>query len=304
MSTLIAAALAFPVVAALIVALAGRREAAGSDRLSAAALGMLVALPLLALLPGWPVLPATAGPAGSTAPAFISAVVLGGILIGSGRLFLAWIRLRGWIRRSRPLGHRTTPEGRRIGIRMLSTLASPCAVGVCRPLILVPAGWSGLSRARQEMALAHEIAHHRRRDPWWRLVGAVACCLYWFNPLVCWLARRHAFQAELACDAAVLATGTRPEPYAHLLCDLAHGPATPLAAAMSGSTLGRRVEHLQRPRCRLPRPLLGLALLMIGAAGLACGLGRPMSPADPAEVQIRLSADPFPGNPVPWGLHE
>lgn len=292
-------ALAFSIVAALAVALAGRREATGSDRLSAAALMMLLGLPLLGLLPGWTILPSSESAGAGRATTLLGWSLPLGTALGLLRLLRASRLLSGWIRNSRPLGHRFTADGRRIQIRELPDLPSPCAAGVRRPVILVPPGWSSLPRDRRDMVLAHETAHHQRRDPLWRLLAALACALHWFNPLVWWLARRHALQAELACDAAVLAAGTPPDRYAHLLCDLARVRPTPLVAAMSGSMLGKRVDRLQSPTRHLSRFSLGLSLLLLFAAGFACGLSRPSNPVPANEIHLRLSANPFPANPQP-----
>lgn len=296
MTTLLPAAFLFSLVAALTVGLAGRREAAGSDRLSAAALLILLGLPLLVLLPGWSILPASAPRGGGPASSVVAGVLAAGTVAGLLRLAVAAQRLRRWIRASRPVGERLLPDGRRVEIRELPALASPCAAGVRRPVVLVPRGWRSLPRARRDMVLAHEIAHHRRRDPLWRMLAALACAFHWFNPLVWWLARRHAYQSELACDAAVLAGGARPDRYAHLLCDLAQARSIPLAAAMAGSTLRRRVVHLQQPARHLSRTTLAGLGLLLAVAGLACGLSRPTSPVPPAEVHLRLTADPFPGS--------
>ncbi|MCH7226356.1 M56 family metallopeptidase [Haloferula sp. A504] len=297
MSTVLPAAFAFSVVATFAVLLVGRRDAFGTDRLSAAALLLLVALPFLSLLPGWTVLPASEQ-ARPGAPAFFVAWLLpAGMTVGLVRLLCATRRLRHLIGKSRPVDQCLTPKGRRIEIRMLDEITSPCAAGVIRPVVLVPPHWSALQPAHRKMVLAHEIAHHHRRDPLWRLLGVLACALHWFNPLVWWLARHHAYQAELACDAAVLATGARPDRYAHLLCDLAQTRATPLVAAMAGSTLGRRMERLHQPRPRLTRAWLIAHLLLLVITGLAFGLSRPARPpVSSSEVHLRLTAEPFPGN--------
>ena len=48
------------------------------------------------------------------------------------------------------------------------------------------------------------LVEHRRGDPLWKLLGAAALCLHWFNPLV-WLSFGLACQdMERSCDEAVL----------------------------------------------------------------------------------------------------
>ncbi len=297
MTALVPASLCFSALAVVIVVLAGRRHALGSDRLSSLSLLILLTLPLLLLLPGWNVLPSGSGPT-SDRPLSLAVWLLPlGTGIGLARLCMASIRLRRWTRGSRLIGRCRGSNGRVIEVREFRELSGPCAAGVFRPMILVPAGWMRLPRSHREMVLAHETAHHDRRDPLWRLLGAIVCTLHWFNPAAWWLARRHAFQSEIACDAAVLSTGAAPGGYAHLLCDLAQVRQTPLVAAMAGSTLGKRVEHLQRPGRRLSPLSLCLLLASLLAGGVACGLSRTHDPLPFPEVQLRLSADPFPGNP-------
>ena len=99
------AALAFSLVAALAVALAGRRHVADSDRLSALALLILLALPLLARLPGWTVLPAAENPGVAGEANFLAWLLPLGTTIALLRLLRASRVLRRWIRTSSPLGH-------------------------------------------------------------------------------------------------------------------------------------------------------------------------------------------------------
>lgn len=288
----------FSLIAALAVGLGGRRHASGGDRLSGAALLILLALPLLAALPGWPLLPADAAP-GISAPQGLAWLPPAGGALVFARLVLADRRLRHWIRSARPVGHCAAADGRFIPLLALPGLGSPCAAGVCRPVILVPDDWCERPRSQRDPILLHELAHHRRRDPLWRWIGSLACALHWFNPLVWWLARRHALQAETACDAAVLAGGVAPECYANLLCDLAAPRPSPLAAAITGPSLAHRVGCLARPARPLSRPALILLMIVLAATGLVCGLVRPASgsaaePLPDREIRLRLGADPFP----------
>lgn len=296
MITPLVSILAFSFIAALAVAWTGRRGAAGSDLLSGLALVILLALPSLALLPGWAVLPGGSSGGSIAGPSIFAWLLPAGMLIGLIRLIRSSLQMRRWVHTSTLLASCLTPGGRRVEIRCLPDGPGPCAVGIRRPVILVPPQWTSLPPGDRRMVLAHEIAHHERRDPLWRWLGALACAVHWFNPFVWWLARRHVFHAELACDAAVLATGAPPSRYAHLLCDLAQGRTTPLAVTMNGSTLGKRVGSLQRPAVRLSRTTLTISIAGLLTAGLACGLSRPVHSVPASEIHLRLSADPFPGD--------
>ena len=51
--------------------------------------------------------------------------------------------------------------------------------------------------------LAHESAHLKRKDHWWKVLGYLLLCVYWFHPL-CWIAYSlFCKDIELACDEKV-----------------------------------------------------------------------------------------------------
>lgn len=82
-----------------------------------------------------------------------------------------------------------------------SGLETAFAMGILRPRIYLPAG---LDAQTQRYILAHECTHLHRGDPLWRLLGFVALCLHWFNPLV-WAAWMiSARDMEMSCDEAVV----------------------------------------------------------------------------------------------------
>lgn len=53
--------------------------------------------------------------------------------------------------------------------------------------------------------LVHELAHLKRRDHWVGLLELLAACLWWWNPVFWYTRRRLREDAELACDAWVVA---------------------------------------------------------------------------------------------------
>ena len=62
-------------------------------------------------------------------------------------------------------------------------VASPFVFGLCKPKIYLP-----FQVAEQDIGhvIAHEQAHIRRRDHWWKPFGFLLLTVYWFNPLM-WL---------------------------------------------------------------------------------------------------------------------
>src|SRR5688572_17913147 len=113
--------------------------------------------------------------------------------------------------------------GFRRTVRLLvsEAVATPMAGGLLRPTAFLPAGSREWTPEQRDVVLAHEISHMASRDPLRHLLTRLTVALYWFHPLT-WIAAREAGAArEEACDAAVLALGTRPSLYATVLLDLA-----------------------------------------------------------------------------------
>lgn len=295
--------LLFPALAAAVVWLAGRRDPARDPRLTTLSLGLLALFPALLLLPKVPILPAQAGPITQTVAGFpwmtwVASIWIAGSAVGLTRLTLGMIGLMGWRKRSILLERL---EGG-VELRLLEALLGPVAAGIFRKVIYVPKEWSDWDSETRTTVLLHEMAHHRRRDPLVRWIASVVVALHWFNPLVHWMTRRLALQCEQACDRLVVSHGVAASRYAELLCRFATATSMPAGAlAMAErSSLELRVRHLMQPRGA--KGFVTLAVLAFitvgGAALLATGGTRPQSsPApDREEVELRLSADPFPAD--------
>ena len=102
------------------------------------------------------------------------------------------------------------------------------------------------------MVLMHELAHLKRRDPLYHLLGRLCLAVFWMNPLA-WLAWKQLRLAEeRATDDEVLAGGCEPKSYAGLLVDFvkqgsqtADGWSPRAALNMAQrSTVGLRVEKI------------------------------------------------------------
>jgi beta-lactamase regulating signal transducer with metallopeptidase domain len=293
------AMLVFSAVAALLVYLAGRGDQARDPRLTVIALGLLAIFPLLGLLPKLEILPA--GEANVDSSDFPWATVLmvawaAGFLVAATRLGFAAKGISNWRKRS------TLVERMgRVEIRSLPGLKGPVAAGVIRPVVFLPESWSEWSKETRRIVLDHEMAHHRRRDPLWRWVAEIACVVSGCNPLVIWMKRRLTAQCEFACDVLVLKDGIPAGDYARVLCDFAEDrlPHGPVLAMAGTSSLEARVRRLVLPRKQ--KGSVGLCALVFltlaGAGALATLSSRAeiKTPFTPAEVELRWSADPFPG---------
>ena len=78
---------------------------------------------------------------------------------------------------------------------------SPFVLGVFKPRIYLPVP---ISRQSLSHVIAHEQAHIRRKDHWWKPLGFLLLAIHWFNPLM-WLAYILLCRdIELACDEKVI----------------------------------------------------------------------------------------------------
>ncbi len=79
---------------------------------------------------------------------------------------------------------------------------SPFVMGFFRPKIYLP---YRMDAGNMEYVIAHEQAHIRRRDYWWKLAGFLLLSVYWFHPLM-WLAYLLLCRdIEFACDEKAVA---------------------------------------------------------------------------------------------------
>jgi len=86
-------------------------------------------------------------------------------------------------------------------IFLSETIDSPFVLGIIKPRIYLP---FHMSEPNMEPVIAHEQAHIRRKDHWWKPFGFLLLTIHWFNPLM-WLAYVLLCRdIELACDEKVI----------------------------------------------------------------------------------------------------
>ncbi len=141
----------------------------------------------------------------------------------------------------------------RIGdIRVIQSdrIGGPLAFGLFRRYIAVPDHFTRtFAPPERDLALAHELAHHRAGDLYANLAAFLFLCLSWFNPLAWFAWSAFRFDQEAACDARVLAgtdTGTRQH-YGRALARAASADRMPaLAMAMAQNSPRNIIERLRR----------------------------------------------------------
>ncbi|MBE5864792.1 MAG: hypothetical protein E7292_01095 [Lachnospiraceae bacterium] len=115
-----------------------------------------------------------------------------GVLILFAYAGISYLLLYRKVRVSVPAGDK---------IYLCDDIASPFILGIIRPRIYMP---SGMKDEVSRYVIAHERAHLKRLDHFWKPFGYVLLAVYWFNPLM-WVAYVLLCRdIETACDECVV----------------------------------------------------------------------------------------------------
>ena len=182
---------------------------------------------------------------------------------------------------------------------------SPMLFGLLRPRLLLPAHLRSFDPTQQQMIVAHELAHLRRRDLQWMSAGLLLQTLFWFNPVMRLLRANLSWAQELGCDREVLAgrpAAQRKAYAAALVAQLRLRPCpAPGALAFGGvstGTLAGRISLIREPGAAARGPWTRLAAIGALAAVLAASLAlqpalarrADMAPAAPAATPSATQA--------------
>jgi polysaccharide export outer membrane protein len=134
-------------------------------------------------------------------------------------------------------------------VRVVDEISQAVAVGVVRPMVLLPAAWvTGVGGEMLEAVIAHELAHLRRWDLLVNLLQRVVESALFFHPVVWWCSRRIRAEREMCCDeAAVAALGDRVA-YAKALSHLAEHVALACEPAWALGIGGSKMMLFERIR--------------------------------------------------------
>lgn len=122
-------------------------------------------------------------------------------------------------------------------IYICDRIDSPFIFGIIKPRIYLP---SGISEEQKESVIAHEQAHLKRLDHFWKPFGFCLLTVYWFNPL-CWLAYILLCRdIELACDEKVIKNMdvTQKKIYSQVLLSFSESQKQILACPLAFGEVG------------------------------------------------------------------
>jgi bla regulator protein blaR1 len=157
-------------------------------------------------------------------------------------------------------------------IRLIQSdrVMGPLAFGLWRRYIVVPENFNReYSPHERELAMQHEIAHHKSGDLLTNLIGFIILCLMWFNPFAWASWRAFRFDQEAACDARVLKDKPAEDRqvYGRALARAAHDGLPTFATALnSPKTIIERLKRLTMNDISMFRRL-------VGKIGVICAIG-------------------------------
>lgn len=130
---------------------------------------------------------------------FFAYIWLAGVILAGLYFFFQFVRVK----------RQTAMAIRRDGnIWLCDRIPTPFVMGLVHPRIYIP---FHLDERDEHCILEHERMHIRHGDHMIRLLGVLAACLHWWNPLV-WVAVNRLNQdMEMYCDEAVVAAKSTVE---------------------------------------------------------------------------------------------
>lgn len=168
-------------------------------------------------------------------------------------------------------------------VYICDAVKSPFILGIIRPRIYLS---SSLSGDETGYILAHEMAHLKRKDHFWKPFGYLLLSVYWFNPL-CWVAYRMLCRdIELACDEKVIRdmSFADKKEYSRVLLSCATQRSLVLACPLAFGEVG--VKERVKTVLYYKKPAFWITIAAIAACAVVavCFLTNP-----PKEYQIRIT---------------
>ena len=124
---------------------------------------------------------------------FVAAVIwIAGIVVMLAYTVISYIRIYRKVREAVLLQD---------NIFICDRVDTPFILGIIRPRIYLP---SAVGEQDMDFVIAHERAHLKRHDHWWKPLSFLLITIYWFNPVL-WIAYILLCRdIELACDEKVI----------------------------------------------------------------------------------------------------
>ncbi len=191
-------------------------------------------------------------------------------------------------------------------------------LGIIKPRIYLP---SILDETQQTHVIAHELAHLKRRDYWWKPLGYLLLIIYWFNPL-CWLGYiLFCGDIELASDEKVISKMGKEDRMAYsetlLSCSVSNRMIMACPLAFGEVRVKERIKAVLNYK----RPILWIIIvafigyILVAVSFLTNPVKKPITPKGnqirPMQLKINPSSesddatvtkwfDYLQDSPMPW----
>lgn len=210
----------------------------------------------------------------------LSWIWLAGMVVLFIYAILSYLRLRRQVRTAVKLQN---------SVWICDEVHSPFILGVLRPRIYLP---SNLSEIEMGYVIAHEEAHLKRHDHWWKPLAYLLFILYWFNPFI-WIAYvLFCRDIELACDERVIRNMDleNKKEYSRILlsCSIPHRAITICPLAFGEIGVKSRIKNVLNYK----KPTFWIVLLAVIASVIVgvCFLTDPVAAA-PTETESTESTE-------------
>ncbi len=108
----------------------------------------------------------------------------------------------------------------KISFLVSEEIESPVAIGIIKPIILLPGDYIHWPQKKQQATILHELGHVQKHDNLFRLIAYLASTFYWFHPLMWYAVRRLIEEQEITADNYVIKRGLSPTNYAQSLVEV------------------------------------------------------------------------------------
>ena len=207
---------------------------------------------------------------------FWAAVVwLSGVAVMLGYSLVSYLLLRRKVR----VSLRQTDN-----IYFCDSVDTPFILGMIRPRIYLP---SGIDPNQIAYVTAHEKAHLKRKDHWWKPLGFALLALHWFNPVL-WVAYILLCRdIELACDEKVVkhADDSYRAGYSRALLDCSIRRRSIMACPLAFGEVGVKTRIKSVLHYKKPAIWIILAAVVLCSVVAVCLLTDPVRSVD-AKMEI------------------
>lgn len=198
-----------------------------------------------------------------------------------GYALVSFLRIHGRVKEAARL---------RDNVWLCDAVKSPFILGVFRPQIYIS---SAVDEERLKYIIAHEQAHLRRRDHWWKLFGYLLLAVYWFNPLM-WVAYILLCRdIEFACDEKVIKNMNMDskKAYSNVLVDYSTSRRMIMACPLAFGEIG--VKTRVKSVLKYKKPAFWIVTMAAASYAVAavCFLTNPKTEASPNSNGIDLSSE-------------